>query len=56
MSIVLLVLAALCLLGAAKVVDEMRKQRAERRALKEQLGADYEAYLELRKRKRSDPG
>lgn len=51
MTTILIILAAVALLGVARALQAIGDRRRERQTLREELGDDYEHYLRMRKRK-----
>lgn len=52
MDIILIMLILGSLIGVGKAIQEMRKKRDEKFELKEQLGEEYEEFIQMRKNKR----
>jgi hypothetical protein len=51
MDIILLILVFTTLFGVAKAIQAMRDKKAEKSKLKARLGDDYDAFIQMRKKK-----
>lgn len=52
MSFIFLILALGCLGGVFKAISDMKEKKKAQAELKEKLGVEYDAFLEMRSKKK----